>query len=57
MNNTEFKITTEAVRNMIRPLLSGDDERDAKSLRRTFHRVGLSLPEWRRAIAETRAAA
>lgn len=49
-------ITTEAVRNMVRPWLTGDDEKDANSLSRTFKMVGLSLAQWRKVITETKAA-
>jgi hypothetical protein len=49
-------MTSDAVKNMIRPWLTGNDERDAKSLRRTFRMIGLSISEWREIIKETNSA-
>jgi len=45
-------MTSDAVKNMIRPWLTGNDERDAKSLRM----IGLSISEWREIITETKSA-
>jgi len=50
---TNETVTTEAVREMIRPWLTGNAERDAQALARRFRVVGLSISEWRRVVAET----
>lgn len=50
---TNETVTTEAVREMIRPWLTGNAERDAQALARRFRVVGLSVSEWRRVVAET----
>jgi len=44
--------TSEAVKNMIRPWLTGNSEKDARSLKRTFKMIGLSINEWREIITE-----
>lgn len=48
-------LTTEAVRKMIKPWLTGDDERDARNFRRTFRSIGFSVGEWRQVVAEAKA--
>ena len=48
-------MTTDAVRNMIQPWLTGNDEKDAQMLRRMFRGVGLSIAQWRQVVAETKA--
>jgi hypothetical protein len=48
------ELTNPAVRRMILPWLTGDDERDARSLSRQFRSIGFSLPDWRRVIAEVK---
>ena len=48
--------TTAEVRNMIAPWLTGNDEKDAKMLRKMFRGCGLSIGEWRQIVAETKAA-
>jgi hypothetical protein len=44
-----------AVLNMIKPWLTGDDEKDAKMLRKMFRGCKMSIGEWRQIIAETKA--
>ena len=55
MNNTTTatETTTEAVREFIRPFLTGNNERDAQALARTFRMLGMSIAEWRKVVAET----
>jgi hypothetical protein len=48
--------TTTAVQNMIKPWLTGNDEKDAKMLSRMFRAVGLSIAEWRQVVAEAKGA-
>ena len=48
-------MTADAVRNMIQPWLTGNDEKDAQMLRRMFRGVGLSIAQWRQVVAETKA--
>jgi hypothetical protein len=50
---TATETTTEAVRAMVRPFLTGNNERDAQALARKFRTVGMSISEWRRVVAET----
>ena len=50
-------LTDTAVRNMVRAMLTGDDERDARHLARVFRMVGFTLPQWRQVIAECKAEA
>ena len=52
-NNTTEAVTTEAVREFIRPFLTGNKERDAQALARTFRMLGMSISEWRKVVAET----
>ena len=40
---------------MIKPWLTGNDEKDAKMLRNMFRSVGLSIGEWRKVVAEAKA--
>ena len=47
-------MTTQAVRNMVKGWLTGNDEADAKSLSRTFRSVGLTLAQWRQVVAESK---
>lgn len=54
MNNNDT-MTNEAVRKMIREWLTGNDERDAQTLRRTFRATGATIADWRKMIAETKA--
>jgi hypothetical protein len=49
-------INTPATINMIKPWLTGNDEKDAKMLSRMFRAVGFSLGEWRTVVAEAKAA-
>jgi CCR4-NOT transcriptional regulation complex NOT5 subunit len=49
--------TTNEVRNMIKPWLTGNDEKDAKMLKNMFRGVGMSIREWRQVVKETKAAA
>jgi hypothetical protein len=49
--------TTNEVRNMIKPWLTGNDEKDAKMLKNMFRGVGMSISEWRQVVAETKAGA
>lgn len=51
---TNETLTTPAVRAMIREWLTGDDESDAKRLKRAFRTLRLSIAEWRQVIAETK---
>jgi hypothetical protein len=53
--NEGTTMTTDAVRNMIQPWLTGNDEKDAQMLRRMFRGVGLSIAQWRQVVAETKA--
>jgi hypothetical protein len=48
------ELTNPAVRRMILPWLTGNDERDARSLSRQFRSIGFSLPDWRQVIAEVK---
>ena len=48
--------TTTAVKNMIKPWLTGNDEKDAKILSRMFRAVGLTLGEWRTVVSEAKSA-
>ena len=45
-------LTNEAFRKMVQPWLTGDDEADAKSLKKMFKGARLSLTEWRQVVAE-----
>jgi hypothetical protein len=54
MNNTNDTLTNEGLRKMIREWLTGDDERDAQTLRRTFRATGATVADWRKMIAETK---
>ncbi len=54
MNNNDTTITNEAVRKMIREWLTGNDERDAQRLRRTFRSMRMPIEQWRQVIAETK---
>jgi hypothetical protein len=56
-NTTTATLTDEATRRMIRPWLTGNDESDAQSLRRTFRMLRFSIGQWRQVIRETKAAA
>jgi CCR4-NOT transcriptional regulation complex NOT5 subunit len=49
--------TTNEVRNMIKPWLTGNDEKDAKMLKNMFRGVGMSISEWRQVVKETKAEA
>ena len=49
--------TSATVQNMIKPWLTGNDEKDAKMLQRMFRAVGLSIGEWQTVVAEAKAAA
>ena len=45
-------ITTQEVRDMIRPWLSGNLEKDAKYLRNKFRMLRFSIGEWRKIVSE-----
>lgn len=47
--------TTDAVRKMVKPWLTGNDERDAKMLKTMFRGVGFSIGEWRQVVQEVKA--
>ncbi len=47
--------TPETIK-MIKPWLTGNDEKDAQMLRRMFRGVGFSIGEWRQIVAEVKAA-
>ena len=42
--------------NMITPWLTGNDEKDAKSLKRTFRAIKMTIGEWRQVVATVKAA-
>lgn len=48
-------IATTEVAKMVQPWLTGNDERDAKSLAKTFRMVGLTLAQWRQVVSESKA--
>jgi hypothetical protein len=48
--------TSTAVQNMIKPWLTGNDEKDAKMLQKMFRAVGLSISEWRNVVSEAKGA-
>lgn len=52
---TNDMLTTKEVREMVRVWLTGDDERDARSLSRAFRGVRFTLAQWRQVVAETKA--
>ncbi len=49
-----MSITAE-VKKMIQPWLTGNDEKDAKSLQRAFRGVGMSIAEWRQVVSQAKA--
>jgi len=49
------QLTNEAVRNMIRPWMTGNDEADAKMLSRMFRGMGLTRSQWRQVVSECKA--
>jgi hypothetical protein len=42
--------------NMIAPWLTGNDEKDAKSLKRTFRTIKMTIGEWRQVVKIVKAA-
>ena len=44
----------DAVKNMVRPWLTGNDEKDAKSLSRTFRMCKLTIAEWRKVVKQSK---
>jgi hypothetical protein len=51
-----MSIASPAVLKMIKPWLTGDDEKDAKMLRKMFRGCKMSIGEWRQVVAESKAA-
>lgn len=48
-------LTTEAVRKMVRPWLTGDDAADAVMLQEMFRGARLSRDKWRQVVTEAKA--
>lgn len=43
---------SQAVLDMVKPWLTGDDKRDAMYLSRAFRMIGFSMREWRQLVLE-----
>ena len=53
---TDNALTNDAVRKMIAPWLTGNDEKDAKMLSTMFRGMRLTRNQWRQVVAETKSA-